>query len=152
MEAPDRSLTEDFARGVVDELAPGELPLFGAMSRAWFAAPERVRAATGRDDRLAFGVAEAAALVTPVLLSACTHIVMQFGQELGHGLAQEAAALVREQFHKLIRGEDSGLALSAEQVRKARQITLETARRYRVPDQKAEEIAKAVAGRLRRRA
>jgi hypothetical protein len=77
---------------------------------------------------------------------------MQFGQELGRGLAQEAATLVREQFHKLIRGEDGGLTLSAEQVSEARQITLETARRYRVPEHKAEQIAKAVAGRLRPRA
>jgi hypothetical protein len=152
MEALDRSLTEDFARGVVDEVAAGELPLFGAMSRAWFAAPERVRVATGRDDRLAFGVAEAAALVTPVLLSACTHIVMQFGEELSRGLAREAAALVRDQLQKLIRGEDGGLALSVEQVKKARQITLETARRYRVPEHKAEQIAEAVTRRLRPRA
>jgi hypothetical protein len=72
------------------------------MSRAWFDAPERVRLATGRDDALAFGVAEAGALFTPVLLSASTHILTYLGQELCRGAARELASRIIGQLRRLI--------------------------------------------------
>ena len=145
----DQKVAIDFARGLVGELAPGELPLFGAMSRAWFASPDRVRITTGRDDKLGFGVAEAGALLTPVLLAACSQVLTYFGQELCRGLAHEAASLVRERLRKLVLGEQAELTLSDQQVDRARQIALEEARRCRVPEGKAERIADALSSRLR---
>jgi hypothetical protein len=147
----DQRLAADYSRGVVAELAPGELVLFGAMSRAWFAAPKRVQTAAGRDDALAFGMAEAGTLITPVLLAACMQVLTSLGQELCRGLAHDAAALIREQFRKLILGETTSIALSNQQIEQARQMALEAARHYRIPERKAEQIADAVAGRLRSR-
>jgi hypothetical protein len=148
MNAPDRLLTEELARSLIGELAPGELPLFGAMSRAWFDAPERVRLATGRDDALAFGVAEAGALFTPVLLSASTHILTYLGQELCRGAARELASRIIGQLRRLILGEPNEIALTERQIDTVRRIAMETASRFRVPEPKARQLAKALASRL----
>jgi hypothetical protein len=119
------------------------------MSRAWFESPERVRINTGRDDVLSFGVAEAGGLITPILLAASTRVLTYLGEELCRGLAREAATLVCQQLRQLILREGTSIGLTSSQIDKARQVTLEVARRYRVSTTKAEQIAEAVAGRLR---
>src|SRR5215831_21424831 len=81
----DQELVGELARDLVGAIAPEELPLFAAMSKAWFADPARVQMNQG-DDVLAFGVAEAAALLSPVLLAAATHALDYAGEELGRNV------------------------------------------------------------------
>ena len=152
MDASDRLLTEDLARSLVGEFAPGELPLFGAMSRAWFATPERVKLATSRDDALAFGVVEAGALLTPVLLSASTHVLTYLGEELCHGVARELSLQIIGRLHRLILGEPNDIALNDRQIDAVRRIAMETASRFRIPEPKARQIADALASRFSARA
>ena len=54
-ELVDQGLVAELARDLVGAIAPEELPLFAAMSKAWFADPARVQTNQG-DDVLAFGV------------------------------------------------------------------------------------------------
>jgi hypothetical protein len=146
-EVVDQELVADLARDLVGAIAPGELPLFGAMSKAWFADRARVQTKQG-DDILAFGAAETAALLSPVLLAAATQALNYAGQELGRNVASASLTWLRAQLRHLFHGEHSGVSLDAQQIAKLRAITLETARRYRIPKEKAEQIANAVMARF----
>ena len=146
-EIVDQELVADLARDLIGAIAPGELPLFGAMSKAWFADPARVQTKQG-DDVLAFGVAETTALLSPVLLAAATQALKYAGQELGRSVASASLAWLRDQLRHLLHGENSGVSLDAQQIAKLRAITLETTRRYRIPKEKAEQIADAMMARL----
>jgi hypothetical protein len=148
-EVVDQELVAELARDLVGAIAPEELVLFGAMSKAWFADPGRVQTQQG-DDVLAFGVAEAAALLSPVLLAATTHALNYAGEELGRNLATGSVAWLREQLRHLFHRQESDVSLDAQQIAKVRAITLETARRFRIPKEKAKEIADAVTARFAR--
>jgi hypothetical protein len=146
-EGVDQELVADLARDLVGAIAPEELPLFGPMSKAWFADPARVQNKQG-DDVLAFGVAETAALLSPVLLAAATQALNYAGKELGRNVTRASLAWLREQLRHLFQGENSAVSLNAQQIAKLRSITLETARRYRIPKEKAKQIADAVTARF----
>jgi len=145
-EVVDQELVAELARDLVGVIAPEELPLFAAMSKAWFADPARVQTNQG-DDVLAFGVAEAAALLSPVLLAAATALNYA-GEELGRKVARGSVAWLREQLRHLFHRQESDVSLDTQQIAKVRAITLETARRFRIPKEKAKEIADAVTARF----
>jgi hypothetical protein len=148
-EVVDQELVADLARDLVATIAPEELPLFAAMSKAWFADPARVQTNEG-DDVLAFGVAEAAALLSPVLLAAAAHSLNYAGEEVGRNVATASVGWLREQLRRLFHRQDSGVSLDAQQIAQIRAITLETARKFRIPKAKATEIADAVTARFTR--
>lgn len=146
-EVVDQELVAELARDLVGAIAPEELALFGAMSKAWFADPGRVQTQQG-DDVLAFGVAEAAALLSPVLLAAATHALNYAGEELGRNVATGSVTWLREQLRHLFHRQESDVSLDTQQIAKVRAITLETARRFRIPKEKAKRIADAVTARF----
>jgi hypothetical protein len=143
----DQELVGELARDLVGAIAPEELPLFTAMSKAWFADPTRVQMNQG-DDVLAFGVAEAAALLSPVLLAAATHTLNYAGEQLGRNVAAASVDWLREQLRHLFHRQESGVSLDTRQIAQVRAITFETARKFRVPKAKATEIADAVTARF----
>jgi hypothetical protein len=143
----DQELLVELARDLVGAIAPEELPLFAAMSKAWFADPTRVQMNQG-DDVLAFGVAEAAALLSPVLLAAATQALNYAGEQLGRDVAAASVGWLREQLRHLFHRQESGVSLDARQIAQVRAITLETARKFRIPKAKATEIADAMTARF----
>ena len=99
-----QQLEAELGRVLVAELAPGELPLFGAMSRAFFADPKRTRPTrSGGDDVLGFGAAEAAGLLTPVVLSAACQVALYLTEELWKAVTKKAADIVAEEVKRLFR-------------------------------------------------
>lgn len=77
-----------YARAVVAELAPKELPLFRAVSGAYFANPEAVFRRHG-PGTLAFGEIGAATAVTPFILAVISAVTIYLMQELARrGVSQ----------------------------------------------------------------
>jgi hypothetical protein len=77
-----------YARAVVAELAPKELPLFRALSGAYFADPEAVYRRHG-PGTLAFGDTGAAVAVTPFVLAVISAVTTYLIHELArHGASQ----------------------------------------------------------------
>src|SRR5215475_6199891 len=91
----NQQLEAEFGRLLVAQLAPEELPLFGAMSRAFFADPKRARATRGGGDEiLGFGLSEAAGLLTPAVLAAACHLALYLTEEVGKAFAKAGVDFV----------------------------------------------------------
>jgi hypothetical protein len=106
---------------LVAELAPGELPLFGAMSRAFFADPKRARPTrSGADEVLGFGLGEAAGFLTPVVLSAACQVGLYLTEELWKAFAKNATDFVAEEVKRLFRREPTVLKLDPVQLAQIR--------------------------------
>lgn len=146
--ADNADIVVEFTRPLIAALAPGELALFGAMSRAWAENPARAQPPRESDDKLAFGIAEAGALLTPVLLTASSEALSYLGKEVAHEAALATGKFVRARLRRLFGGERDSVRLDAQQIARVRGIALETVQRYRLPKAKAEQIADAVAARL----
>ena len=145
----DQATEAELAQELVASLAPEELPLFGAMSRAFFEAGGRIRQSRGGDDdALGFGVAEAAALLTPVALTLAVAVGNFLADEIRKSFAAETAGFVREQVRRLFRREPSSVALTQAQLVRVRAVALEAATRTKLPKDKAALLADALVGRL----
>jgi hypothetical protein len=135
----------ELGRVLVAELAPGELPLFGAMSRAFFADPKRARPTrSGGDEVLGFGAAEAAGLFTPVVLSAACQVTLYLTEEVWKAFAKKAADLVAEEVKRLFRREPTAVRLDQVQLTRIRTIAIETARQFKLSNAKASQLADAL--------
>jgi hypothetical protein len=140
-----QQLEAELGRALVAELAPGELPLFGAMSRAFFADPKRARPTRGSgDDILGFGAAEAAGLLTPAVLSAACQVALYLTEELWKAFAKKAADFVAEEVKRLFRQEPTAVRLDQVQLARIRAITLETARQFKLSNARASQLADAL--------
>jgi hypothetical protein len=139
----------ELARAVVTSLAPAEIPLFGAMSRAFFDDPSRAKPKrVGKDETLGFGVGEAVTLVTPVVLAATTHIGAFMIDEIGKILTTATEEYVTEQVKRLFRREHSGVKLDSAQLAQVRVIALNTAQQFRLSKAKAALLADVLVGHL----
>src|SRR6516165_7569984 len=122
-------LEAELGRVLVAQLAPAELPLFGAMSRAFFADPKRARpTSSGGDEILAFGVAEAAGLLTPAVLTAACEVALYLTKEVGKAFAKVGVDSVVEQVKRLF------------------QMAFDTARQFKLSNAKASLLADALVG------
>jgi hypothetical protein len=140
-------LEAELGRVLVGELAPGELPQFGAMSRAFFADPKRAKPTRrGGDDVLGFGAVEAAGLLTPAVLSAACQVALYLTEELWKAFSKKAADLVAEEVKRLFRREPTAVRLDQVQLARIRAIALETARQFKLSNAKASQLADALVG------
>ena len=57
----------ELARAIITQIAPRELPVFGPVSRAWFADPKPTRLRTGGDKALGYGLTDTIPLITHLL-------------------------------------------------------------------------------------
>src|SRR5687768_14874350 len=90
-------LVSEIARDVVTQLAPQELPIFRAVSEAYFADPGNALKRLKSEDRaLGFGLDSAAALLTPVVLAVLSEVFQSLvpiakkavEDGLGHGISE----------------------------------------------------------------
>ncbi|MFF5126028.1 hypothetical protein ACFY41_03700 [Streptomyces syringium] len=75
-DAPDRALITEIARDVIEEIAREEVPMFSAVSQAYFADPHRAISGRGaRQAPLGFGSGMVELILTPIVLAATAKAV-----------------------------------------------------------------------------
>ena len=131
-------LEAELGRVLVAQLAPEELPLFGAISRAFFADPQRAKPTRGGgDELLGFGIAEAAGLMTPAVLAAACHVALYLTEELGKAFAKAGVDSALEQVKRLFRREPTAVKLDEAQLAQIRTMALDTTRQLKLSNAKA---------------
>jgi hypothetical protein len=152
--AQENELITTIARDILAEVAPQEIPIFPAVSRAYFTDPARAlkRRQTG-DDALGFGADALAVLVTPVLLHILTEvsgILMEAAKKaVTDGLAKEIPEAIKAMFKRFGRSAASiPSPLGNAQLALIHESVVSEARKLQLPDDKIEAIANAVTAHL----
>lgn len=101
----DTALVTDVARDVLSEIAPQEIPILVAASRAYFADPTAaLRQASSKDNVLGFGVEAAAVVVTPAVLlvmsEALDFLTRVAKKAIEEGLTAEIPQVIKAMFRK----------------------------------------------------
>ncbi len=152
------------SRALIGAVAPGELPMFRANSAAFFANPERaLKPVKGKDEMIGFGVAEAAAFLTPVAMAMVAESVKFVIEEIKKSAKAESASLISAWVKKLFTRMSptspaaatpvsaapapAGPELTREQLDRLRRVAVEKARQY-VDEQQANRLADELVGRL----
>lgn len=138
----------ELARAVVAQAAPEELPLFGAMSRAYAADPGRTRTRSGGDEALGFGLAEAATLLTPIALLAAHQVARSLAEEFGKSMGRAAGSAVAERVAKLFRREPDAPTLTQAQLARVHAIAVEVARAEKLAEARASRLADVLVSHL----
>ncbi|HJS20075.1 MAG TPA: hypothetical protein VJ785_15110 [Anaerolineales bacterium] len=148
-------LVSEFAKDLLGELAPQEKALFKPMSEAYFRDPGKVLAAQqGKDELLGFGAAEAATLITPIVLAVSTEVVHFLFQEARKAIQSESSSLINETvkswFSKLQpkEKEESPPPLTQEQLEQVREIAIKKARQLKLSEKNTKLLADAIVGGL----
>jgi hypothetical protein len=149
-------LIVDVARDVTIQIAPQEIPLFRAMSEAFLKDPDRLlKAEAGKDEMLGFGVGEAVALMTPIVLIVAAQVIEFLQTEVKKALATEGTSLVAEmtksmfkRFRPSEQGKQKLPPLTPAQVAQVRKVAFEKARVLKLPEAKASLLADALIGEL----
>jgi len=136
-----------FARGIVGEMAPDELPLFAINSAAYFKNPKKaLESRTSQDDTLGFGIEAVVPLLTPVILSVVTEVLRTLATK---GL-DFAGARLQAMFNRSASPvpATSRPALSAAQLAEVRKVAFEKARQLKLLEPQAALLADSVVGSL----
>lgn len=150
----DAALVTDVARDVLSLIAPDELPIFPAASRAYVADPAAaLRGLGAKDEMLGFGMDALAAAATPVVLIVVTE-VFQFltgvaAKAVADGLTREISEIVKAMFRRF-RPSASSIPsiLTREHIAAIHGNVLLAAQRLRLPQDKARALANAVTAQL----
>jgi hypothetical protein len=136
----------ELGRDVVAALFPDELPVFAAVSRAYFA--DRERTLSGRNERgrpLGFGVTEAVAMMTPLVLW-----VVQTALEPHIVRTSDKVAGLLSQLRRKRPGTRALPILTSRQRAELREVVLDEARRSGMAPEVAAKIADEIIARLPR--
>jgi hypothetical protein len=155
-EAVYNQLIRDLSRDMVVMTAPEELPLFQGISTAYASNPKQtLQGQKPRDEDLGFGLAEAAILLTPVVLDTMKDVVLFLADEIAKSVKDESAEVVSSGVKKLFKKyalADSSAsqtpALTHGQLSQVRQIVLEKARLLALPEEQAGLLADSIVGSL----
>jgi len=147
---PDQ-LIADLARDAVAQIAPQELPLYRALSEAYF--KDRKKAVEGyvaKDEMLGFGFPEAVAFATPVILDVLRYIADHVLQTIEAESADAASDTVRQLFKRFRTHEtqEQEPHLTSAQIVEVRRLAFEKARKLKLPEAKATLLADSIAGSL----
>jgi hypothetical protein len=151
----NEELVSELAHDLLGELAPQEKALFKPISEAYFKDPEKVLAGQqGKDELLGFGAAEAATLLTPVLLAVSTEVVQFLLQEAQKAIESESSTLINEtvkSWFRRLQPEDEKKApppLTPEQLEEVRKIAIKKARQLKLSEKNTKLLADAIVGDL----
>lgn len=151
--AEERELVRTLAQHVLEVRAPEELVLFDESADEFFADPERVLAAGGRDEAVGFGVE--LALLTPFVLAVVTPVVQLLVNMIGAAATKHGQRSVDDLVRRLLRrpSTDSSNAdaepppvLSADQLALVRTVALDRSRTVGLPEDQAALLADAIVG------
>ncbi len=149
-------LISDLSRDIVAQTAPEELPLFRAISAAYSKNPKKaLQLQKSKDEDLGFGVAEAALLLTPIVLDVMKDVVMFLVGEITQSVREESSELisnrVKSMFKKYSPADietNQAQALTPEQLLHVRQIALEKIRAMALSEDQAGLLADSIIGSL----
>ena len=89
----DKQLVTELGRDLISRIAPQEIPIFRANSEAYFKDPQKTLSTrSGKDEALGFGIGEAAAFLTPVVLAVITEIIKALTEEVRKSLATKSSS------------------------------------------------------------
>lgn len=149
-------LVTNLSHDIVAQIAPEELPLFPAISEAYVKEPEKtLKGQISKDEDLGFGVAEAAVLLTPVVLDVMKSVVMFLGAEIAKRVKEESSSLIgdyiKSMFKKYVPANTSGKqvpGLTTEQLAQVRLLALEKARQLSLTEDQAVLLSDSIIGSL----
>jgi len=148
------TLISDIARDVLAELAPQEMPIFPAASRAYFANRDAaLKQFRSKDYVLGFGMDPLAVFLTPAVLYILSE-VFEFLTDIAKktieaGLEKEIPEIVKAMFKKFHSSETSiGSVLTKEQIALIHGNILLAAKKLRLPADKARSLANTVTAQL----
>lgn len=151
----DRQLVTDVAREWLAEVAPQERALFRSISEAYFQNPDKVISEqAGKDELLGFGAAEAATLITPILLAMSSEVLKYLFAEAQKAMQNESTNLINEKvkswFNKFRQKEDkkSPPPLTSEQLEQVRKIAVKKAQQLKLSEKNSKLLADAIVGSL----
>lgn len=145
------------ARGAVAQVAPSELPLFSAVSKAYAQDPERVvRATEAKDEMLGFGVLAAAPLLTPIVIAVAEYVLRFVGSELLKAAKNEGSGAIGKVVHQFAArvmgpGENpppTAAHLTPQQLADIRAVAVERAVALKLSAEKAEQLADSLVATL----
>jgi hypothetical protein len=144
------------ARSVVAQVAPQELPMFKAVSKAYAQDPERVARADSKDEMLGFGILAAAPLLTPIVISVAEYVLRFVGSELLKAAKNEGSGAIGKAVHRFavkVTGEAEGSPpamprLTPEQLTEIRAVAVQRAVALKLSTDKAEQLADSLVATL----
>lgn len=145
----NEQLIRDLAQVVLEQTAPDELLIFDETAAEYFADPQGVLSARGRDEAVGFGLD--LAMVTPVVLAVLTPVVQFLIDIATDALQQEGRPLVAGWVRALLhRGkpvpDTPEPALTQAQVAHVRQLTRDRGVQLGMSQADAELLADSVVG------
>jgi hypothetical protein len=144
----------EVARDIVADIAPQELPIFPAVSGAYFANPSTAMKQRKKEAGLGFGAEALSALLTPVVLFVLTQVVAILGETAKKvatdELAKGGTAVVRMIFRKFdaTEGLSKRLPLLESQRTLVRQKIMSMGRDFKLSDETLSSLAEAVVAQL----
>lgn len=155
--AENNQLIADVARDIIGQTAPQELPLFRAISVAYFKDPNKLpKQQGGKDEMLGFGVGEVVVFLTPAVLVVVTEVVTFVTTTVKETLVQSGADLISDHVKDLFKtshpegkneaGTPSPLTL--QQISRVHQLAYEKFLKLKLPDAQANRLADAVVATL----
>jgi hypothetical protein len=150
----DATLVTDIARDILTEVAPQEMPIFPAASRAYFADPAAaLKKSRSRDYVLSFGIDGLSVLLTPAVLYILSEVLpflTRIAKKAAEdGLAKEIPDIVKAMFRKFQSSEPRiPPVLTRKQIGLIHGNVLLAAKKLRLPVDKAQSLANAVTAQL----
>jgi hypothetical protein len=138
----------ELSRVIISQVAPRELPVFGPVSRAWFANPQPTRLRTGGDEALGYGLTDAVPVLTPFVLAAVTQVASYLFDRLGTALIDTAKDAISDRVARIFRRDSAVPALSQAQLSEIRKTVMTVAQAAGVPVQQSSLVADALIGHL----
>jgi hypothetical protein len=148
-------LIAELAQEQVQRVAPQELPLYRATSKAYFENPEKM--VEGQQDRmLGFGAEIGVAFLTPVVLSVTTEVFKFLADEVRKSVAAECSGVIHDLVKKMFKrfyptGSEAAQTpppLTSEQVTQVRRLAFDKARQLNVSEAQAGLLADSLIGSL----
>jgi hypothetical protein len=147
----DEQLVRELAQVVLEQTAPEELLLFDETATEYFADPQGVLAARGRDEPVGFGLD--LAMVTPVVLAALTPVVQFLLSVATDAVKQEVRPVLVRWVRALLQKEQDPPeadvptpALTPHQAAHVRQLSRDRAMQLGMSQADAELLADSVVG------
>ena len=146
-------LVANVSRDLVAKMAPQELPLFRAISAAYFTDAERMgKDQPTKDELLGFGAGPQVTALTPIVLAvtsaAMTFLAQEILKSVGKSVAAEGGELVSAHLKHLFKrlrptepADSRTPSLTREQLAQVRRVALEKARSLSLPAAQAEVLA-----------
>jgi hypothetical protein len=152
----EQDLVRVLAQQVLQHTAPEELVLFDETAEEYFADPQRVLEATGREEAVGFGVDMA--MLTPYILAVATPVIQLLASMVAEAVKKEGQGSVNRLVRRLLGWGDAGpspaleqpdahpAALTGDQLALVRSVALERGTVIGLPPDQANLLADAIAG------